>query len=392
VQIKTIEPIAVSLPMLKPVIMATEEVHRADNVLVRIEANNGLIGWGEAASAPGMTGDTLASIVAAVQFIEPALRGREPRDLDGALAAMDGRMYGNTGAKAAIEIALHDLAGKATGKPVHTLLGEKKRSRIPLLAVVGGGDFDGDLRDAEKKKAAGFTAYKIKVGIDTAAKDAARTRAVCGVLGGGLLISADANQGFTAEEAIDYVRAVQGCGLDFLEQPVEAHDLAGMAAVAATAPEIAIGADEGIHSLADIRCHHEHKAARGVSLKAIKLGGIRAVTEAGRLCDSLGMSVNVSCKTGEASIACAAALHVASVIPNVNWALTLTHIALGEDVTAEPIRTVRGHVESLDRPGLGIDVDEDRVNRHRIQIAGALSPERGSPITSRSWPLTGRGR
>lgn len=367
-QIKAIEPIAVSLPMLKPVIMATEEVRRADNVLVRIEADDGLIGWGEAASAPGMTGDTLESIVAAVQFIEPVLRGSDPRDLDGALAAMDGRMYGNTGAKAAIEIALHDLAGKAAGKPVHALLGEKKRSRIPLLAVVGGGDLDGDLRDAEKKKAAGFTAYKIKVGIDTAAKDAARTRAVCEVLGAGLLISADANQGFTTEQAIDYVRAVKGCGLDFLEQPVEAHDLAGMAAVAATAPEIAIGADEGIHSLADIRRHHEHKAARGVSLKAIKLGGIRAVAEAARLCDSLGMSVNISCKTGEASIGCAAALHVASIIPNVNWALTLTHIALGEDVTAEPIRTARGHVESLDRPGLGIDVDEDRVRGHQVHI------------------------
>ncbi len=235
--------------------------------------------------------------------------------------------------------------------------------------MVGGGDLDGDLRDAEKKKAAGFTAYKIKVGIDTAENDAARTRAVCKALGAGLLISADANQGFSAEQAVAYVRAVRGCGLDFFEQPVEASDLAGMAAVAAIAPEIAIGADEGIHSLADIKRHHERKAARGVSLKAIKLGGLRGVAEAGRLCDSLGMSVNISCKTGELSIACAAALHVASVIPNIAWALTLTHIALAEDVTAQPIQTARGHVDALDRPGLGIDVDEDRVRRHRVQIA-----------------------
>ena len=367
--IKSIEPIAVSLPMLKPVIMAGEEVRRADNVLVRIEADNGLTGWGEAASAPVMTGDTLESLVAGVHYLAPALRGRDPADIAGALAAMDGRMYGNHGAKAAIEIALHDLAGRAAGKPVHALLGEKKRSRLPLLAVVGSGDLDGDLRDAEKKKAAGFTAYKIKVGIDTAENDAARTRAVCQVLGAGLLISSDANQGFSTDEAIAYVRAVKGCGLDFFEQPVEASDLAGMAAVAAIDAHIAIGADEGIHSLADIVRHHERKAARGVSLKAIKLGGARAVTEAGRLCDSLGMSVNISCKTGESSIACAAALHVASVIPNIAWGLTLTHIALAEDVTAHPIATARGHVESIDRPGLGIDVDEDRVRRHRVQIA-----------------------
>jgi muconate cycloisomerase len=368
VRIRTIEPIAVSLPMLKPVIMAGEEVHRADNVLVRIETDNGLIGWGEAASAPVMTGETLESIVSAVHYLEPALRGRDPADIAGALAAMDGRMYGNHGAKATIEIALHDLAGLATGKPAHALLGDKKRSRLPLLAVVGSGDLDGDLRDAEKKKAAGFTAYKIKVGIDTAANDAARTRAICNVLGSGLLISADANQGFTTAQAIDYVRAVQGCGLDFFEQPVTAEDLAGMAAVAAAAPEIAIGADEGIHTLADIARHHERKAAHGVSLKAIKLGGLQAVAEAGRLCDSLGMNVNISCKTGESSIACAAALHVASVIPNIAWGLTLTHIALAEDVTAQPIRTARGHVDAIDRPGLGIDVDEDRVRRHRVAI------------------------
>jgi muconate cycloisomerase len=368
VKINSIEPIAVSLPMLKPVIMAGEEVRRADNVLVRIEADNGLVGWGEAASAPVMTGDTLESIVSAVHYLEPALRKQEPADIAGALTAMDGRMYGNHGAKAAIEIALLDLAGRAAGKPVHALLGDRKRSRMVLLAIVGSGDLDGDLDDAKKKKAAGFTAYKIKVGIDTPENDAARTRAICKILSG-LLISADANQGYSTERAIDYVRAVKGSGLDFFEQPVIGHDLAGMAAVAAAAPEIAIGADEGIHSLADIRRHRERKAARGVSLKAIKLGGLRAVVEAGKLCDSLGMNVNISCKTGESSVACAAALHVASVIPNIAWGLTLTHSGLAEDVTAQPIRTDKGHADSIDRPGLGIEVDEDRVRRHRVQIA-----------------------
>ena len=365
--IKSIEPIAVSLPMLKPVIMAGEEVRQADNVLVRIEADNGLIGWGEAAAAPVMTGETLESIVSAVHYLEQAVRGRPAADIAGALVAMDGRMYGNHGAKAAIEIALHDLTGRAEGKPVHALLGDKRRSRMPLLAVIGGGDFDGDLRDAEKKKAAGFTAYKIKVGVDTPESDAARTRAICKILNG-LLISADANQGFTTAQALDYVRAVEGSGLSFFEQPVEAHDLAGMAAVAA-ATGIAIGADEGIHSLDDIARHHERKAARGVSLKAIKLGGIRAVVEAGRLCDRLGMSVNISCKTGESSVACAAALHTACVIPNIAWGLTLTHTALAEDVTAQPLPTVNGHVDSLNRPGLGIAVDEECVRRHRVHIA-----------------------
>jgi muconate cycloisomerase len=368
VLIKTIEPIAIGLPMIKPLIMAGEEIHRADNVLVRMTADDGQTGWGEAAAAPTMTGETLASMVAAVHYLAPVLVGRDVADIAGAVTAMNRRIYANHGAKAAIEIALHDLLGRATGRPVHALLGNKRRSRLPLMSPIGGGDADDDVRDAAAKKAKGFTAFKIKVGIDTPAKDAARTRAICNALGDGCLISADANQGFTTEGALAFVQVVAGAGLDFLEQPVGADDLAGMAAIAA-ATDIAIGADEGIHAAADIARHHECAAARGVSLKSIKLGGIRAVADAARLADDLAMKVNVSCKTGESSIGCAAALHLASVIPNVAWALTLTHSALADDVTGAPIAVDRGVADVPDRPGLGIDVDEDRVRRYQIAIA-----------------------
>jgi len=366
--ITSIEPVPISLPMKKPVIMAGEEVRRADNVLVRIATDGGRTGWGEAASAPTMTGDTLESLVAAVNHLAPALVSRDARDLDGAGAAMHGRLYGNHGAKAAIEIALLDLAAQAAQCPVHALLGSKRRQRMPLLGVVGSGDLEGDLADASKKKTEGFTAFKIKVGIDTPERDAARTRAICDVLGREGVISADANQGYSREEALSFVRAVEGAGLTFFEQPVAADDLDGMAEVAA-ATSIAIGADEGIHSLADIRTHQARKAARGVSLKAIKLGGIRALTEAGRLCAELGLAVNIACKTGESSVACAAALHAACVIPALDWALTLTHTGLAQDIARAPIATSRGHVEALDRVGLGVDVDEDLVARHRVQIA-----------------------
>jgi muconate cycloisomerase len=367
VNIAKIEPIAVSLPMVKPVIMAGEEVRRADNVLVRIEADIGLVGWGEAAAAPTMTGETSAGMVAAVRHLTPALAGRPAEDIGGALLAMDGRMYGNHGAKAAIEIALHDLVGRATGRPVHALLGDRLRGRTAILGVIGGGDREGDLRDAERKKADGFTLFKIKVGVDAPERDAERTREICKRLGTDVLISADANQGFSTVDAIAFVRAVATTGLGFFEQPVAADDLAGMAAVAA-ASAIAIGADEGIHSLHDIRRHHESNAARGVSLKAIKLGGLRAVVDAARLCDRLGMQVNISCKTGETSVACAAALHVAAVVPQIAWGLTLTNAGLCDDVTPHPVRIDRGHADVLDRPGLGVEVDENRVRHHRAEI------------------------
>ena len=195
--IKSIEPIPVSLPMRKPVIMAGEEVRRADNVLVRIETDSGLIGWGEAASAPLMTGETLESIVSAVHYLEPALRGRDVGDIAGALAAMHGRMYGNNGAKAAIEIALYDLAGRAAGKPVHALLGEKKRSRLPLLAVSAAATSKATCATPKGRRRKASPPTRSRSASTRLKRDAERTRAICKLLGPGLLISADANQGFS---------------------------------------------------------------------------------------------------------------------------------------------------------------------------------------------------
>jgi L-alanine-DL-glutamate epimerase-like enolase superfamily enzyme len=360
--IKAIEPIAVSLPMAKPVQMAGETVARADNVLVRVESDAGIVGWGEAASAPTMTGETIASMMAAVSHMAPGLVGRAAGDFIGLSAAMNALMQANNGAKAAIEIALHDLIGRATGRPVHALLGEKKRSRIPVLAVIGGAEGGNNAREAQQRQAAGYVIYKVKVGVGTPEADAERTQAVGRALGKDCLICADANQGWQVEEAIRYVRAVADCGFGFFEQPVAAHDLAGMARVAA-ASRVPIAADEGVHSRDDIERHHERKAAAGVSLKAIKLGGLRAILEASRQCDRLGMRINLSCKTGESSVASAAALHVAAVVPELAWGLTVTSTGLAEDIVDTPLRIVSGHVDVLDRPGLGVDVDERRVRR-----------------------------
>ena len=151
-----------------------------------------------------MTGETVASMTAAVSHMAPALLGRAAGDFAVASAAMDAAMYGNTGAKAAIDIALHDLVARAGGQPLHALFGAKARSRMPVLAVIGSTDEDADLREAKERFDAGYRAFKIKVGIAAPEADGARTRAVCRMLkasGEGCLVSADANQGFTVEEA-----------------------------------------------------------------------------------------------------------------------------------------------------------------------------------------------
>jgi L-alanine-DL-glutamate epimerase-like enolase superfamily enzyme len=388
VKIKTIEAIAVRLPMKKPVQMAGETVAQAENVFVRIESDAGAVGWGEAAAAPTMTGETIAGMMAAIELMRPKLFGRAAYDFAGAAAAMDAQLYGNSGAKAAIDMALHDLVGRASERPVYALFGTKQRSRMPVLAVIGSEDAAADLRDAQARWNAGYRAFKIKVGLGSPEADAVRTMMLWQALKGQALkgqalegqalegqaqagepclVSADANQGFSVEGALTFVRGIGDCGLDFFEQPVSASDLDGMSRIAA-ATKVPIGADEGIHSLDDIARHHERKAARGVSLKAIKLGGLSGLFAASRLCGQLGMQVNISCKTGETSLASAAAVHLAAVAPALAWGLTVTSSGLAEDVTAAPLRVDAGYVEVPERPGLGIDVDEHRLRRRQREF------------------------
>ena len=360
--LKRIEPIAVSLPLSKPIKMAGVELRTADNVLVRIEAQGGAIGWGEAASAPSMTGETVESMMAAIRYLASYLEGAALDDIAGACARMDRAMYGNNAAKSAIEIALHDALGKTLGKPVFELLGGKRRDRVPMLRMIAASDPEADVLEARRSKAEGYVAFKVKVGTGDPRKDAKRTRLVCEALGGGLLICADANQGWSVDEAVEYVRAVEGSGLDFFEQPVMGHDLAGMARVAA-ASSVAIGFDEGLHRLDDLRRHHDARAGVGASLKTIKLGGIRTVFEAAALCQELGMKVNLAGKIAESGIATAAVLHLAAAVPTLEWGVSLTSPYLSDDVLARPLDISRGHAVVPSGAGLGIEVDEARVRR-----------------------------
>ncbi len=366
-EIQHIEAIAVRLPMIKPMKMAGVLIEAADNVLVKLELDSGHIGWGEAASAPAMTGETVESMMAALRYMTPALEGLVAGDIAQVSARMDRLMYGNQAAKSALEMALHDALGKAADKPVYELLGGRQRARIPVLWLVGSGSTEGDVDEARAKLAAGFVAYKIKVGTGAPRDDAERTRRVCEALGTGHLVAADANQGYTVEQAIEYVKAVETTALDFFEQPVAGHDLAGMARVA-VASRIPIGFDEGLHGIADLARHHEAGAARGASLKTIKLGGMLGVYRAAKMCQSLGMKVNLACKIAESGIATAAVLHLAAAVPAVDWGVSLSSQYLAEDVLRAPLAIENGHAEVPAGSGLGIEVDESRVRRYQRQI------------------------
>jgi muconate cycloisomerase len=365
--IRRIEPIAVSLPMIKPMKMAGVLIKAADNVLVRVELAGGETGWGEAASAHSMTGETVESMMAAIRHMAPNLLEMDGANIEAVSTRMDQLMYYNQSAKSAVEMALHDALGKALNKPVHDLIGGKQRNRVPVLWLLGTGSIEGDIAEALAKKAAGFVAYKVKVGVGDPLDDALRTRKVCEALGKGLLISADANQGYSLAQALAYVKAVNGSGLDFFEQPISGHDIDGMAQLAA-ASSLPIGFDEGLHGIEDLLLHHERKAARGCSLKTIKLGGLKGVMRAAELCEKLGMQVNLACKVAESGIAAASLMHLAAAVPQVAWGVSISNQYLADDIVRATVKVVDGHAEMPTGVGLGVEVDEAKVRKYTRSI------------------------
>ena len=367
--ITRIEPIAVSLPLVKPVKMAFETIRNAENLLVRIETADGTVGWGEASSAPTMTGETTGSMVTAVRYLADKLTGMPSADIAAVMHRAGQYLYGNNSAKAAIEMALFDAGGKSAGKPVYELLGGARRTRIPALRLIGTGSTEGDIAEARKQLAQGYIALKIKVGVDTPEADIDRSRAICEALSDrhDVLLCADANQGWTTDEAVRYVAGIADTRIEFFEQPVLGHDLKGMARVAA-ASRVKIGVDEGLHSLNDLQQHHDLKAAQGCSLKTIKLGGLRPVYDAAQLCERLDMKVNLACKIAEAGIASAGLLHLAAAIPALDWGVSLSSPYLADDIVAEPLQLKDGHFTVPSGPGLGIAVDEQKVRRYACAV------------------------
>ena len=215
-------------------------------------------------------------------------------------------------------------------------------------------------------KAEGYVAFKVKVGTGDPQRDAEAHAPVCEALGGDVLICADANQGWSVDEALQYVRALEGSGLDFFEQPVMGHDLEGMARVAA-ATAIAIGCDEGMHRLDDLRRHHEARAGAGASLKDDQARRDAAGMRSGGAVRELGMKVNLAGKMSESGIATAAVLHLAAAVPSLDWGVSPTSPYLAEDVLANPLEVLARPRHVPSGPGLGIEVDEQRVRRFIIE-------------------------
>jgi muconate cycloisomerase len=365
--IKHVEAIPVALPLTKPVVMAGERIERSRNLLVRVEAANGVVGWGEAASAPTMTGDVLAGMVAAVnEHLAPLVAGEDAMHR-AALAQRIGRaLHGNGGAKCALDMALNDLVGRHLGVSLADMFGGPVRETLRPMYLLGNPRVADDVAEAQKKIKDGFAFFKLKVGIKHPAEEAAAAVEIRRHVGREIALCADANMGMTFQNARLFVERAREADLLFLEQPLREDDFDGMAALARVSPT-PLNGDEAIGSVAAILALHRMGAIQGANLKTIKLGGIGATVHAMSVCAALGLSINLACKVAESSIGGAAIAQLGAVAANLDWGVSITNHYLAEDLTESAVRIERGVVQRPRGAGLGVEVRESRVNRYRVK-------------------------
>jgi L-alanine-DL-glutamate epimerase-like enolase superfamily enzyme len=349
------------LPMAKPLKMSSHQITYGPVIFVRLRDSDGVEGWGEAGTDPAMSGETLAGMAAAVeQHLRPLLIGSSAFDRVQLSAKLRHSLYGNGGPKAAVDMALLDLAGRILGARAVDLLGGAARETATVLRLIGGsGVLRKDVEEAVSLRAQGFKAFKLKVGVAPLEQEARTVAALREALGPDVLLAADANMAWGVAEARRFARLAAPHDLAFLEQPVRAGDVARMAAVAA-APSVPIGADEAIHGTSDILAHARAGAIAGLSLKTIKLGGVTPLVAAGILADGIGLSVNLAMLV-ESSLASSAMVHAACAVPQIDWGLSLGSLLVTSDPAAQPLACREGEIGCPEGPGLGVTVDEARL-------------------------------
>ncbi len=360
-----------SVPLHTPFVTALRRTETSDTVVVRVTDSDGLVGWGEAPQVWQVTGESLAGATACVEeMLAPVVVGRDVDDWQDAVVAVQRAVARNFGAKAALDVALHDLTARRAGMPLPDLL----RSLTPTAggldaflpaAPSGGvtvstdvtlsaGTADSLAVAAAQRVAEGFTTLKMKVGTD-ARTDVARVRSVRGAVGPDVTIRLDANQGWSPADAVEVVLALEAAdlGVELVEQPVPGDDVEGLAWVRARVG-LPIMADEALYSLVDLDRILRLGAADMVNVKLAKCGSLGVALELLRRAADRGLGTIVgSMMESHIGVGAAAALVVArptSLVSDLDAAWWGARSPVVGGITYDgPTITLP------DAPGLGID-------------------------------------
>ncbi|MGY9051230.1 MAG: mandelate racemase/muconate lactonizing enzyme family protein [Alphaproteobacteria bacterium] len=362
-KISKINCINIGLPLVDTIHMSNIIMTKSNSVIVRIQNNYGEIGWGEAAASLSMTGESAPGMIAAINYISEKITSKDIEDVEDIYKLIATSVYGNFAAKSAIEMALIDLLGINQKKPFYQLIGEKIRHDLPIIWRISGSEKE--IENALKKRDEGFISFKIKVGAKDLSYDLKRAENLRKKLGDEIQLTADANGGYKPKDAITFSKKSYSVGLDYFEQPVAGTDLHTMKRCNKIS-DIPISADEGVHTIYDLHKHYKMKAAEGSSLKLIKFGSICSLIQATKYMEEKGMHINISGKAGDSSISAAAIGNISMVLPKLDWYSNVSIQYLGDDVVKVPHEIVNGKLKVTEGPGLGLTVDEEKLEYYKI--------------------------
>jgi L-alanine-DL-glutamate epimerase-like enolase superfamily enzyme len=336
-----------------PFVTALRRATTVDTLVVEVVDSDGRSGFGEAPQVWQVTGASIDGSAACVrELLGPQLTGRDPDDLVARCREVQRAVAGNEAAKAAVDVALHDLAARRLGVPLVRLLGGTAL-RVPTDVTLSAGDADALGAAARERVGEGFTILKVKVGTD-AAGDVARVRAVRDAVGPRARIRLDANQGWTPREAVRVIRGIEDAGLDveLVEQPVPRWDLDGLAWVSDRV-DVPILADEAVFGVRDLVEVIRRRAADMVNVKLAKCGGLApartllGLAEAHEIGTIVGSMMETQIGLGAAASLVAAYGTTAVSDLDAAWWQASSPVQGG-------IRYDGAHVVLPDAPGLGV--------------------------------------
>ena len=335
----------------EPFQIAFAVIEGYDTLVLKLETDEGLTGFGEAAPLGFVTGDNLDTALLIGKEYRERLIGQDPLALAGIHGILDGSYSGNSSIKAAIDMACYDIAAKKMGVPLWKYLGGTSPNVVTDVTL----GMDTPEHMAAKAREwidAGFTELKVKLGEDPAT-DLRRMQAVREAAGPDILLRIDANQGWSVNDSIRMARALEGLSIDLIEQPVPDWNLEGLRRIR-DASRIPIVADESCHSPMD--AYKLTRCVDGVNIKLMKCGGIYKALKINAVAEAAGLFCMIGCM-GESKIANAAAMHLAAATPNIQKIdLDVTFFAQGAQVYGG-FTGSGGRCRLSSRPGLGIDID-----------------------------------
>ncbi|MFK0040524.1 mandelate racemase/muconate lactonizing enzyme family protein [Paenarthrobacter sp. NPDC090517] len=346
----------IDLPLIEPFVVSYASYPSMPSIILTLETDDGLIGYGESVPDGHITGETPTGTVEALRTeLLPAVLGLDPRDITAIHQRLDAALKGCGAAKAAVDIACWDLAGKAAGRPVYALLGGRRPEQPTIARVMSILAPDVLAEQAVKARQEGYRHLKMKLGGGDG-KDIERVRAVRTAVGSDLGIRVDANQGWRdPATARTMIRALEPFDIDWVEQPVLADDLDGFRLIR-PGTGMRLMADESVVDSRDIAHFVRDRSVDMINLKLMKSGGITPCHRMATQAELGGLRVQIGSML-ETSIASSAGFHLALSHPNI----VSTELSGPLRFAKEPgdLKYVIPDVQITEKPGLGVEVDVD---------------------------------